>query len=228
MRGKDLLTIGELARLTSVPVKTIRHYSDLGVLPPRQVTRSRYRMYHHEDRFRLEVIRLLRSLDFDLETIRALLARRRPARETMRLQLDAVDAGLRRLRRTRAVLARALESDSDADVLDSLRRLHAIAVLDSAERGALLRGAMEGHLRGVPIDQAWKAQLWDAAFARLPDELDDAQWRALFELTELVEDEDFGRTFWQLVALVRGWPTTPPPRARAFKWLFAALAAQKP
>jgi hypothetical protein len=32
--------------------------------------------------------------------------------------------------------------------------------------------------------------------------------------------------FWQLVAILRGWPSEPPPRARAMKWLFAALVGQ--
>jgi hypothetical protein len=33
MEGR-LHTIGEVAKLTGVPVKTIRYYSDIGLLPP--------------------------------------------------------------------------------------------------------------------------------------------------------------------------------------------------
>src|ERR671918_138729 len=45
-----LYRIGELARLTGVPVKTIRYYSDLGLLPPAAVRGSGYRLYAERDR----------------------------------------------------------------------------------------------------------------------------------------------------------------------------------
>jgi hypothetical protein len=40
-----LLSIGALARAMGVPVKTIRHYSDAGVLPPTARSRGRYQLY---------------------------------------------------------------------------------------------------------------------------------------------------------------------------------------
>ncbi|MGY5127688.1 TIGR03086 family metal-binding protein [Streptomyces nigrescens] len=43
--GTDLLTIGELARLTGVPVKTIRNWSDQDLLPPAARTPAGYRLY---------------------------------------------------------------------------------------------------------------------------------------------------------------------------------------
>jgi DNA-binding transcriptional MerR regulator len=306
-----LLTIGALARATGIPVKTIRHYSDAGVLPPAHRTDSSYRLYREADRARLEVIRLLRSLDFDLPTISALLTRRRTVRQSLRAQLGAVDGKLRALRRTRAVLARAEASPTDDGALAALERLHAVAVLDVAERGAVLRQTMERHLEGVPADRTWQSRLWDVAFKDLPDDLSDAQWSALVELIDLVQDEDFGQRladqgrsywtkvkpgdprarvglarlellaaraadrqaspesarsrrltrrfvalsaraagrrptraferwmleqaskhdaraerFWILVAIIRGWPAQPRPGVRAYRWLFAALAAE--
>jgi DNA-binding transcriptional MerR regulator len=44
MEGR-LHTIGEVAKLTGAPVKTIRYYSDIGLLPPAKVSDSRYRLY---------------------------------------------------------------------------------------------------------------------------------------------------------------------------------------
>ena len=41
-----LLQIGEFARLTNLPVRTIRYYGDLGLLPPAEVDPSSgYRKY---------------------------------------------------------------------------------------------------------------------------------------------------------------------------------------
>jgi DNA-binding transcriptional MerR regulator len=188
----QLLTIGELARSSGVPIKTIRHYSDLGLLPPARVTAARYRLYDRMALADLETIRLFRSLEFSLDAIAAIIGRSRPVRESLRLQLDAVESALRRLRRTRAVLARALEIGSDDELRAVVGRLQSIAALDAAERGAIMRAAMESHLHGTPVDEAWRAQLWDAAFKGLPDELSDAQWQALFELMDLVHDQGFG------------------------------------
>jgi DNA-binding transcriptional MerR regulator len=188
----QLLTIGELARSSGVPIKTIRHYSNLGLLPPARVTPARYRLYNRVALADLETIRLFRSLEFSLDAVGAILGRSRPVRESLQLQLDAVESALRRLRRTRAVLSRALEVGSDDELRAVVGRLQSIAALDAAERGAIMRAAMESHLHGSPIDEAWRAQLWDAAFKGLPDELSDAQWQALFELMDLVHDQGFG------------------------------------
>lgn len=188
----EFFSIGELARRTGVPVKTIRFYSDRGLMPPSRRTAARYRLYHAEDAARLELVRTLRGLDFSLPAIAALLDQRGSAREALRTELDAVDSGLRRLRRTRAVLAGALAAP-EAETLARLRRLQAVAVLNRCEREALLRAALDRPLAGVPVDRRWLAWLHDAAFARLPDELDERGWEALLELCELVQDEDFGR-----------------------------------
>ena len=187
-----LLTIGELARSSGVPIRTIRHYSDLGLLPPARVTSARYRLYDQMALSDLETIRLFRSLEFSLDAIAAIVGRSRPVRESLQLQLDAVESALRRLRRTRAVLARALEVESDDELRAVVGRLQSIAALDAAERGAIMRAAMESHLRGSSVDERWRAQLWDAAFKGLPDELSDSQWQALFELMDLVHDKRFG------------------------------------
>jgi DNA-binding transcriptional MerR regulator len=319
--ASELLTIGKLSRLSGVPVKTIRHYSDLGVLPPSEVAESGYRLYAQADRLRLELIRSLRSLDFDLGTIGRLLAQQRTAREALEFQLRTVEMGMARLRRSRAVLERALRSataaTNDETLLAVVRRLNAVAALDAFARESLLSASLDSHLRGVPIDSGWKAELYRAAFAELPEALTEAQWSALFELVELVQDPSFGKnlaqqassfwsgrrapfdlerwrsqhhalvanvieaidagvqpsdergrvlaehmasTFaraegraaspayfrqmasraashdpraeqlWELVGVLRGWPG-PSPTSRAFRWLFAALAAhhgQKP
>jgi DNA-binding transcriptional MerR regulator len=50
-----LYKIGELSRLSGVSIKTIRHYSDQGVLPPSGVTEAGYRLYSEADRSRLEL-----------------------------------------------------------------------------------------------------------------------------------------------------------------------------
>ena len=63
------LSIGALARQVGVSPQTLRHYHQLGILRPAAVTRAGYRLYSESDRVRLELVRSLRALDFDLDTI---------------------------------------------------------------------------------------------------------------------------------------------------------------
>lgn len=66
---KELYTTGELAKLTGVSYKTIRHYREKGLLEVLQVTESGYHLYGAEAIERLEQILLLKYLDFSLEEI---------------------------------------------------------------------------------------------------------------------------------------------------------------
>lgn len=78
--GTGLFTIGQLARGSGLSVRTIRYWSDEGVLHP--VTRSAggYRLYDAESVARLELIRTLRELGLGLDHVRRVLAGRRPSR----------------------------------------------------------------------------------------------------------------------------------------------------
>ena len=60
------LTIGELARRTGLTTRTIRFYSDEGLLPPADRTHAGYRLYDGESLARLELLRTLRELGLGL------------------------------------------------------------------------------------------------------------------------------------------------------------------
>jgi DNA-binding transcriptional MerR regulator len=66
------LTIGQLARATSVPAKTIRYYEQVGVLPVPRRSASGYRQYTQRDVHRLLFIRRARALGLSLSSITAL------------------------------------------------------------------------------------------------------------------------------------------------------------
>jgi hypothetical protein len=81
MDGNDddlRLTIGQLARRTGLSVKTIRWYSDQGLVPPAGRTAAGYRLSGVEALARLELVRTLRRLGIDLRTIER--DRHRPTR----------------------------------------------------------------------------------------------------------------------------------------------------
>jgi DNA-binding transcriptional MerR regulator len=68
------LTVGQLARATGVPAKTIRYYEQVGVLPEPQRSGAGYRHYSRHDVHRLLFIRRARALGLSLAHLKTLTA----------------------------------------------------------------------------------------------------------------------------------------------------------
>jgi MerR family transcriptional regulator, copper efflux regulator len=68
------LRVGQLAEATSVPVKTIRYYEQVGVLPAASRSAAGYRQYYRRDIHRLLFVRRARSLGLPLSQLRDLRA----------------------------------------------------------------------------------------------------------------------------------------------------------
>jgi DNA-binding transcriptional MerR regulator len=68
------LKIGDVARLTGLPVRTIRYYERRGLLEPAARSDSGYRLYGAEDAARLEFIKRAKLLGLTLEEIRELVS----------------------------------------------------------------------------------------------------------------------------------------------------------
>ncbi|MGI8875738.1 MAG: MerR family transcriptional regulator, partial [Egibacteraceae bacterium] len=47
-------TVGEVARVAGVTVRTLHHYDEIGLLPPSRRTHAGYRYYAEEDLERLQ------------------------------------------------------------------------------------------------------------------------------------------------------------------------------
>ncbi|HMJ03731.1 MAG TPA: MerR family transcriptional regulator [Conexibacter sp.] len=66
--------IGDVARRAGVSVRTLRHYDEIGLLPPSGRSEAGYRLYSAADLERLRRILFYRELDFGLEQIAQILA----------------------------------------------------------------------------------------------------------------------------------------------------------
>ena len=204
----ELHTIGEAARMSGLPVKTIRFYSDEGLLPPSGTTEAGYRLYSDHDLLRLDLIRTLRAVGFDLPTIKAMLEGKEGPKDAARLQLEALDVQVRALKRQQALLRTALErrGDEGDGLLAYLKQAHALTRLNVMEREGFVRDHMVRGLSEVPIDPGWLDGLLDAAMSNLPEELSEEQIEAWLELADLVSDESFlkrlteiSKPFWESV-----------------------------
>src|SRR3712207_3250469 len=191
--AEKLYTIGEMSHRSGVPVKTIRHYSDAGVLPPSAKSEAGYRLYSERDRSRLELIRTLRAAGFGLPTIARLLLREvRPA-DAVRLQPEAGDMPPRTPGRQRALLEAAPGEDDEEAALSYPDRARALAMLTAQERRAFLEEHFERGLEGIPVDPEVKEWFRRMLVEDLPETLTDEQLAAWVELSELASDDGFIR-----------------------------------
>ena len=70
-----MFKIGDFAKLSRVPVKTLRYYDEIGLLEAVDVDRfTRYRYYSIEQLAQLNRILVLKELGFSLEQIGQLLS----------------------------------------------------------------------------------------------------------------------------------------------------------
>ena len=68
-----MFTVGELAKLTGVTVRTLHHYDELGLVRPSQRSEAGYRLYTDRDVLRLQQVLLFRELGLPLDEIAAVL-----------------------------------------------------------------------------------------------------------------------------------------------------------
>ncbi|QSB13251.1 MerR family transcriptional regulator [Natronosporangium hydrolyticum] len=202
----ELLTIGQLARRTGVPVRTIRFWSDSGIVPPAARSPSGYRLYDPTAVARLDLTRTLRELGLDLDTVSRVLARQVSVADVARLHAEALDAEIRTLRLRRAVLRSVAER---ADNPEEMRIVHQLARLNAQERQRLIDDFVAHAFEGIDPDApgATIAQGLRTLPAELPDEPTTEQVNAWVELAELIGDESFRHRVRQMA--VTGAQTVP-------------------
>lgn len=96
--------IGEVADAVGLSLRTIRHYDELGLVPPSGRTAGGFRLYTDDDIERLRLLKHMKPLDFTLEEMGELLTVR--DRLTQEIDDDERGARLERL----AMYAAATES----------------------------------------------------------------------------------------------------------------------
>ncbi|MEU1329620.1 MerR family transcriptional regulator [Streptomyces sp. NPDC005865] len=187
MNGDTLYSIGELARQTGLTVKTIRFYSDTGIVTPADRSPAGYRLYGTDAVARLDLVRTLRDLGIALPTIRTVVDQEASLAEVAAAHVDALDVQIRTLRMRRAVLSLAAGRDSGPGELDALRRL---AGLSAEERRRLIGGFLDTVFDGLHGHPAFTAVIRSMT-PELPDDPDAEQVEAWVELAGLLQDADF-------------------------------------
>lgn len=174
------LAIGDLARLSGLSVKTVRFYSDLGLVPPAGRTAAGQRRYDAAAVARLRLVRTLRTLGLDLGTVGAILRGEASLTDVAAVRVEAVTEQLRALRWQRAVLAAVAAHGIDPKETDLM------SILSDDDRAALIGDFLDTVFAGLDLDGVPRSLT-----PELPDDPDAAQAAAWLELTELLGDDDF-------------------------------------
>jgi DNA-binding transcriptional MerR regulator len=182
-------SIGAVARLAGVSVKTVRYYSDLGLLTSRRTTAG-HRRYDATAVARLELIRTLRALGLDLETVRAVLERERTLADVLVAHADALAVQIRTLQAQHAVVSVATHSTPE-------ELIHMTAHFEEARR-TLIADFLTDALGDDPVLTAARQNLTPV----LAPDAEPQQVEAWLELAELVSAEDFRASVRRLAA---GW-----------------------
>ncbi|MER5252371.1 MerR family transcriptional regulator [Streptomyces sp. NPDC002855] len=190
MNGDTLYSIGDLARRTGLTVKTVRFYSDAGIVPPTDRSPAGYRLYGADAVARLDLVRTLRDLGLDLATIRKVVDREVSLPEVAAAHAEALEVQIRVLRLRRAVLTAVAKRGSTPEELDLM---HKLAKLSEDERRRLIDDFLGTVFDGLRDHPAFAA-VTRSLTPELPDTPEAEQVEAWVELAELFQDSGFRST----------------------------------
>ncbi|MGW6448557.1 helix-turn-helix domain-containing protein [Lentzea sp. NPDC055074] len=202
------LTIGRLARRTGISARTLRFWSNEGVITPTARSAGGYRLYDAACVARVELIRTLRELGLGLDDVRRVLERGASVAEIADAHVTAIDAQIRALKVSRAVLSTVSKRRS---TLEETALMNRLARLSAAERAQIIDDFKAGVFDRLNIDPALRERVRELRID-LPDDPTPDQVDAWIELAELVQDQDFRTrlgTFLELNTPVPGQKAPP-------------------
>jgi DNA-binding transcriptional MerR regulator len=152
----SVLEIGELARRAAVPVKTLRYWSDVGLVPPAGRTAAGYRLYGDAALGRLRLIRRALAMGFSVTDLAVVLAERdrggapcRKVRHLLATRLDELDRRIVDLTTLRREMRRLLgDWDTRLKAAAPGGRAHLLEGLPAAPRRPERRRSTIGHRHG--------------------------------------------------------------------------------
>jgi DNA-binding transcriptional MerR regulator len=189
---EDLYTIGAVAKLTGVAIKTIRYYTDINLLPPTRRTEARFRLYSTEDIWQLQLIRVLRQLEFSLEEIKAIIGGNLSTSTAIDWQLEAVARHIHHLQRVQEVLQQAKETRQQPE--QALRTLYDLGIAlseNATERSRFVTEKLHMLVAQANLPDEWREQMLRQFTWQSPDTFTAKQIAAWTEIVSILNDPAF-------------------------------------
>ncbi len=134
MRATEALTVGEVARLAGVTVRTMHHYHEIGLVVPEGRTVSGYRRYGRAEVERLQEVLLFRELGFALDEIKEIVTQPGYRREAALLrQRELLEAQHDRLLTMIEAVDKAVIAERTGIRMSSEEMLEVFGDFDPAE-----------------------------------------------------------------------------------------------
>jgi len=131
--GMNTTTVGELASIAGITVRTLHHYDTIGLLPPTERRPNGYRAYTDSDVDRLQQILTYRELDLSLSTIASILDERSSSVEALEAARHRVAQRIEKLRRITESLDIAIRSERNGTTMTPEEKLKAFGNFDPDE-----------------------------------------------------------------------------------------------
>jgi MerR family transcriptional regulator, thiopeptide resistance regulator len=150
-------SIAQVARMSKVTSRTLRHYDEIGLLSPAWVGANGYRYYEQEQVLRLQQILLMRELGLGLDAIKEIVRHGRDQVEVLRMHRGWLLAERDRFARLAKTVTRTIEELEGGENVTSMD--HWFEGIDPAKQEELREEAR----------QRWGAEQVDAANAHVKD-----------------------------------------------------------
>jgi DNA-binding transcriptional MerR regulator len=192
-------SVGKLAELARVTVRTLHHYDEIGLLSPSDRTTAGYRRYDATDLDRLQQIRYYRELGFSLEEIATILDDPdTDAGAHMRRQHELLNAQIRKLREMVEAIEFAMEAHKMGITLTPRERFEVFGDFnpdDHAEEAEQRWGGTDAYRQSARRTSGYTKQDWQRIQAenevwgqRLSDVIDAGLPADSTEAMELAEE----------------------------------------
>ncbi|QAY62994.1 MerR family transcriptional regulator [Xylanimonas allomyrinae] len=164
-------SISKVAKMSGVSARTLRHYDEIGLLAPAEVSANGYRWYSRTQLRRLQRILLLRDLDVPLSQIKAILTGEDDEIAALRRHSQLVTAERDRLDAIAVTIGRTLDDLEGGRSLPDEEFFRGLQEGRAQLAATLRENFGEAATRVLPTADAWPAH-WTR------DDYDEAASRA--------------------------------------------------
>jgi DNA-binding transcriptional MerR regulator len=175
----DVLTVGGLARISGVTVRTLHHYDEIGLVVPEGRTRAGYRTYGAKEIERLQEVLFFRELGFALEEIKRIVGRPGYSRaEALRRQREMLESQADHLLALIDTVDKALHAERTGVKMSNEDALGVFGEFDPGEYEAEARkrwGESDAYKQSAKRTASYGKQDWQ----RIKDEADGINQRFL-------------------------------------------------
>jgi MerR family transcriptional regulator, thiopeptide resistance regulator len=177
-------SIAQVAKMSKVTSRTLRHYDEIGLLSPAWVGANGYRYYEQEQLLRLQQILVMRELGLGLDAIKGIVTESRDQVEVLKMHRGWLLAERDRFARLARTVTRTIEELEGGENVNAKSMDHWFEGFDPAKQEELQEEAR----------QRWGAEQVDAANAHVKDKPKEwwqsqgVEWAAhLSRLVELID-----------------------------------------